>query len=116
VIAAIPTLPVGKTLRSQIREIVELVLKNIGKIKESKLEDEKEKYAHSPELAEVFDLLIYKYTSTIKTKEEMVKYVLRKAFKAMKYNYKKQLKMDNKTACSTLAKKYFGTTKEEFIQ
>lgn len=100
-----------KSIRVQIREIVEFLLANISKMKESELEKEKNKYANNETLCELFDILVSKYASTTKTKEELIKLVLRKALKNMKNRYKKQMKMDSKTACSTMATKYFPNSK-----
>jgi len=101
-----------KTLRGQIRSIIQFVLPNYGRISESQMEHEKERY-EDPDLKAVFDALIAKYSSTIKTKEEMIKYTLRKAFKYIKKGVKKEMKLDSKEASNILCNKYFKETNDD---
>jgi len=103
----------NKNTKSHIRDILDFVLENIGRISEAALEKEKAKYSFDKNLEEIFDLLIKKYSSTIKTKEEMVKYVIRRAFKSVKNHLKKEKNIDARTACKIICEKYFKISKEE---
>jgi len=92
-----------------IRGIVQFVLENIGQISEEEIAKAKSKHQFQPVLAEIFDILCFKYSTTIKTKEEMVKYTLRKVLKSSKNSIKSQAKLDSKSASNTLCKRYFSS-------
>jgi hypothetical protein len=97
-----------KTLKNQIRAIIQFVLGNYGRISEDQMNQEKVKYQDNADLLAIFNGLLTKYSSTIKTKEEMIKYILRKAFKFIKKGLKKELQADSKEVSSVLCKRYFG--------
>lgn len=97
-----------KTLKNQIRAIIQFVLGNYGRISEEQMNQEKIKYQDNADLLAIFNGLLTKYSSTIKTKEEMIKYILRKAFKFIKKGLKKELQADSKEVSSVLCKRYFG--------
>lgn len=68
-----------------IKEMLTFFAKHIGSVRRSFLEKEGEKMHHNHEdLKEVFNGLLKKLLSSRKTKEEKIKYVLRKCFKFMK--------------------------------
>lgn len=96
-----------KTLKNQIRLLVYFMLKNFGRVSEGQIEQERAKYRDNVEILAVFDALVEKYTSTIKTKEEMIKYTLRKAFKFIKNELKKEMQIDTREASTILCKRYF---------
>jgi len=102
-----------KALKAQVRDIVDFVLDNFGRVSESHFEEEKAKYADNKDLQMVFDLLTSKYASTIKTKEEMVKYTLRRAFKYIKNTLKKETNASTKRVSQTICNKYFKTSPDE---
>jgi len=97
-----------KTLKNQIRAIIQFVLANYGRISEEQMNQEKVKYQENPDLLAIFNGLLTKYSSTIKTKEEMIKYILRKAFKFIKKSLKKELQADSKEVSSALCQRYFA--------
>jgi hypothetical protein len=102
-----------KSLKAQIKDIIHFVLDNFGRINEDQFNEEKVRYNYDKDLMMVFELLASKYASTIKTKEEMVKYTLRRAFKFVKSNLKKEMNANTKCVCKTLCSKYFGASQDE---
>jgi len=102
-----------KGLKGQVKEILNFVLENFGRVSESIFEKEKLKYSHDDDLMMVFDLLTAKYASTIKTKEEMVKYTLRRAFKFIKNTLKKNCNSSNKAVSKTICNKYFHVSDQD---
>jgi len=84
-----------------------------------KIEKAKKKFSSDQKLSQAFDALVAKYSSAVKTKENIVKYVLRKVFKSMKELLMKEKSMDSKTACGSFVEKYFpdsrGDLKEKGI-
>lgn len=68
-----------------IAKILMFLVKNVGKNKSGKVKMEGEKICEGIDsLKEVFDGLMSKFLVSVKTKEEKIKYVLRKSFKFMK--------------------------------
>jgi len=102
-----------KALKAQVRDIVDFVLDNFGRISESRFDEEKARYADNKDLQLVFELLTSKYASTIKTKEEMVKYTLRRAFKYIKNTLKKETNANTKRVSQAICNKYFKTSQDE---
>lgn len=103
-----------KGLKAQIKDIVLFVLDNFGRVSESSFEQEKQKYSDNKDLVLVFDMLNAKYASTIKTKEEMVKYTLRRAFKFIKSSVKKTTQGNSKGVSKVICNKYFHVSQEDF--
>jgi len=101
------------SLRSSIREVVEFIIDSTGRISQTEIETHKRKYYFDSNLIKVFDILYSKYASTIKTKEEMVKYIIRRAFKYIKNNIRKAKNIDSKSACKEICEKYFNKTRED---
>jgi len=100
-----------KDHRGSIRDIVMFFLENYGRINDACFIEEMEKYRNSKDLLEVFNMLMSKYSSTIKTKEEMIKYTLRRAFKFIKGKLRKETNM--KGVSKTLCNKYFQASLDE---
>lgn len=68
-----------------IKKMLSFFVKNIGTMRRTNLEKEGEKiHQNDPELKEIFHGLLKKMLSSKKTKEEKIKYVVRKCFKFMK--------------------------------
>lgn len=65
------------------------------------------KYLQGEDLA-IFDNIVHKYQFSKKTKEEMVKYILRKCFKFLKGNIKQQEIVGQKDIELAFTRKYFG--------
>ena len=100
-------------LEAQIKHIVMFFVKEYGKQDEERIRQERARYVNSKSLLEVFDALVAKYSSTTKTREEMVKYILRRAFKFFRRSIKKTAKLDSKTVSTKLCKRYFNSSTEE---
>lgn len=101
------------TLEFHIKHIVNFLIMNFGRINQRDLEAERQKYEFDQSLTQVFDALVSKYSATTKTKEEMIKYVLRKALKHIKDKAREGTRRSEKEASRSFCQKYFSTTKEE---
>jgi len=104
---------VKRSLRTDIKDIITFVLDNFGRVNESHFEAEKLNYGYNKDLMAVFDLLALKYSSTIKTKEEMVKYTLRRAFKFIKSSLKKESNSNPKGVSQKICNKYFKALEDD---
>ena len=68
-----------------IQNILAFLVKNVGRVRGTKLKVEGEKLHENIEsIKEIYDGLMNKFMISNKTKEEKIKYVLRKSFKFMK--------------------------------
>jgi len=101
------------TLEFHIKHIVNFLINNFGRINQRDLETERQKYEFDQSLIQVFDTLVSKYAATTKTKEEMIKYVLRKALKNIKDKVKEGSRKTDKEAGKSFCQKYFSSSKEE---
>ena len=102
--------PSTQTLsRKDIRPLVTYLLNNIGTSKEKELSEFRALYASDHLLSALIDILMRRYTSSQKTKEEMVKYTLRKALRWLRNKVAKTADTDpKKGGMKVLIQKYFG--------
>lgn len=71
-------------LNEAIMLATNFTVNNTGNLKDSFLKMAKTNfYMIHPMILVIFEKLMEKYTALVKTKEEMVKYILRKVFKAI---------------------------------
>lgn len=103
------------TQEFQVKSMVEFLILNFGIVSQSEIEREKQKYSHDETLTQVFNNLVLKYTSMAKTKEEMIKYVFRKALKSIKDKLKGTMKRSDKEVTKVFCQKYFSLSKEEML-
>lgn len=73
-----------------IHKILKYFVQNIGRVRSNRINGEREKFLNNPELRQIFDLLMKKYIMSNKTKEEKIKYILRKAFKYLGNKLRKE--------------------------
>ena len=79
-------LPNDSNIRTeaQIKYMIQFFVNNHGIIKENEMQTERSRYTHDKKLLKLFDTLNRKYSSTTKTKEELIKWVIRRAIKSGK--------------------------------
>jgi len=101
-------------LKFRVKRMLTYLLENFGKVKESDLNNEKARYADEPILVELFDALVKRYSSTFKTKDEILKYITRKAFTTIRSNYKQDSNPKrNGMMSNALCKRYFRVSSDE---
>lgn len=74
-----------------IKQILKYFIENIGRSRTEKLMEERERYINNQSLLHFFDLVMKKFIMSNKTKEEKIKYVLRKAFKYLGEKLKNEM-------------------------
>jgi len=120
--SAEPTLPQlcdeNKSVKAHLKDIIYFVLNNFGILDEEGMKAEKLKYRNNQELSAVFEALITKYTSTIKSREEIMKYTFRKSVKFMKQNVKNEMKKGATSdyGSDTSLKRHFTTFLNEMSE
>lgn len=104
------------TQEAHVRNIVDFLILNFGLLSQSEIEREKQKYSHDEVLSQVFNNIVLKYTSMNKTKEEMIKYVFRKALKSIKDKLKGTIKKSDKEINKIFFQKFFSVSKDEMLK
>jgi len=95
-------------LRNEIEKMVRFILTNMGKGSDSTFENQSKVYLHHPSLLNVYNSLIKKYCSAKKVKEELVRYIMRKALKTMKKSLLDSTQLRGKKASQVLCQRYFS--------
>jgi len=113
-----PPLPQGLesppcNLRTQLERMVQLILSSIKGKEGDNAEQVKALYAKNPILLQLYDKLIMKYYSAKKCREDIVRYILRKAFKTFRTDMVKKERVNQKKASLILCKRYFHSKFEE---
>jgi len=99
--------------KAELEEMIYFLLNNIGKIDQGEIEKARRKYSQNIYLIPIFDALVAKYFPVKKHREDIVRYVVRRAFKFMKAGTIKKEKIYGKRAYAVLCKKYFQSSYEE---
>jgi len=100
-------------LRTQLEGMVRIVLSSVNGKTSGNTEATKLLYKQNPILVQIFDKLVMKYYSAKKCREDIVRYILRKAFKTFRSELVKNDKITHKKASLALCKKYFHSRVEE---
>lgn len=92
--------------RYQLNKIVRFLILNMGKNNQALIESTRNLYLNNKPLLQAYDFIVKKYFSARKVKEEIIRYVLRKAFKVMKQDLQKSENIKGKKASALFVKKY----------
>ena len=106
--SAIEPVTASKTLGvDSVRSLVHTILRNVGFADESQIRQIQNTYKDDKMLNEILEVLLSRYSSTLKTKEEMIKYTLRKALRWMRTTVAKGKASDPKEGMKVLVQRYF---------
>lgn len=100
-------------MKVQVKEMVKFILNTMGKVDKREVEKMRQKYVDSPSLLPIFDALVAKYSPLKKHREDIVRYVVRRALKFMKSSIIEEEKIYGKRAYAALCKRYFNFSNEE---
>jgi len=106
----------GSELRSSIERIVRFFVENYKNEKNQEYFYERSLYYSNQTLLNLFDALSEKYSSAKKCREDMNRYVLRKAIIFLKNPPGKKKKINSKIASINFIKKYFQDQYDELTQ
>ncbi len=104
------------SLRAQLHQMVKFLLHNMGKNNQALIESTRNLYLNNKPLLQVYDFIVKKYFSSRKVKEEIIRYILRKAFKVLKQNLQKTENVKGKKASVLFVKKYLPSQVEYLDQ
>jgi hypothetical protein len=103
-------------LQSQVAQMLKFILEKLGKVSAEDLELERRKYSHDPQLFDLFSCLVEKFNKSGKCREDMVRYVMRKAFAYKRDLLRNKSTMTAKAASLALCKTYFQKETQEIIK
>jgi len=100
--------PDSELMKLELEEMINFILNNIGKPDQNSMVDKGRKnYSKKPYLSPVFDALVDKYLPVKKHREDVIRYIIRRALKFMKKSIIEKEKVYGKRAYAALCKKYF---------
>lgn len=103
-------------LKTQILHLLNSILRNYTRVSKEELLEQRSQYAHSPLLQTIFDLVIQKYSSSSKCREDMVRFVFRKAITFLRDSLREKDKLTAKAASVALCQRYFNLNSEDLAQ
>ena len=103
----------SQTQKERVKKLLLYIINNLGKVKDTDLIQERETYKDDPTLIKLFDVLVERYSSAFKTKDEILKYITRKAFSTIQSDFKKRSGSSECQTSETLCKRYFKTSMKE---
>lgn len=101
--------------KSEVKQTLIFLLRTLGSDSDQELLKFKSLHSTDPAMNAMSSILIARYAATTKTKEEMVKYTLRKALKWLKNRLIKNGGTNGKCAAKLLIQKYFSSTLKEQV-
>ena len=103
------------SLRMQIEEILQFFLRNFGKLSNEEMNFRRNLKA-SVSFRNLFDALAQKFDSAKKSREDMIRFILRKVITSIRDTLRDQQKLTARAATIALCKKYFGARFDELIK
>jgi len=94
-------------LEAQVKYMIQFFINNYGIASTKEIENARQNYVESPKLLKAFESLTLKYAATSKSREEMIKWIIRRVLKASKKAMKSIKKKDQKRLLKDICKKYF---------
>jgi len=94
-------------LRKQLESMVKMILSNVNRNGSFNQQTARDLYSKSPILLQIYDKLVMKYFSAKKCREDIVRYILRKAFKVARTDLIRKERISYKRASLALCKKFF---------
>ncbi len=94
-------------LKSQVAAILSFILENHDNASKQDYSEERAKYINNPRLLALFDMLLDRYVSSTKCREDMVRFVFRKAISCLRNSLRKENNLTTKAASLLLCQRYF---------
>jgi hypothetical protein len=109
--------PSGKLdLEAQVRGMLDYFTQRFNKSNQEEITREKIKYRYSHVFSQLFDELVKKYSSVSRCREDMVRFVLRKALTFLRNRLRDSSVAGARAASIAMCKKYFGQRMNEMLE
>jgi len=103
-------------LKTEIMQMLSFIISQYGKTSNDQMIKERLKYTYDQRLLRLFDSLTQKYSSAAKCREDMIRFVLRKAISYLRDSLRQKHNLNTKAASVALCQRYFSTESEELSQ
>jgi len=105
-----------ETVEEVILGMVNFFVYEFGKAGAQNVAEQRAKYAGDESLLELFDILVKKYDSSSKCREDMIRFILRKAIASMRDAIRDRKIVSAKAASMELCQKYFKDKFDDLIE
>jgi len=103
-----------ENFKNQLNQMLDLFIDLCGKEnEESKIATYRAQYSSDKALLSIFDGLLHKYRSSAKNREDIVRFVLRKAMSSLRDSVRGKCGLSAKGASLALCRKYFSSRLQE---
>ena len=103
-------------METEIKLMMNYFTKKFNKSNQEEIAQERLKYRHSQITLQIFDELTKKYSSASRCKEDMLRFVLRKALTFLRNRLRNQCVLGARAASLAMCKKYFGPRMNEMLE
>jgi len=107
------------SIEDRVEQMLSFFLRNFSETKLEEFKKQRRKYEYDEsfkDLLDVFDVLVKKYTSASKCREDMIRFIMRKAITTTRDLYKEEHKVLAKEALLALCEKYFPEKYKKLIE
>jgi len=95
-------------LKIQISNMLDFFIDKFEKVSLHEIAQQRSFYSFNPSLQILFDKLVKKYESSRKSREDMIRSVVRRALKFLKDSYKAKFNLTSRAASMKICKTYFN--------
>jgi len=103
-------------VETQIKLMMNYFTKKFNKSNQEEIAQERAKYRHSQITLQIFEELTKKYSSASRCKEDMLRFVLRKALTFLRNRLRNQCVLSARAASIAMCKRYFGPRMNEMLE
>jgi hypothetical protein len=103
-------------LKAQISQMINFFVTEFGKVNQERVLQQRNLYAFNQTLLSLFDELTQKYSSSTKCREDMMRFVLRKALSFLRDSLRDKQGLTARAASILLCQKYFKLDSEDLNQ
>jgi len=97
----------GSSLKAQITNMMDFFINKFDRVPQEEVSQQRALYSSNPTLLKLFDKLVQRYSASGKSREDMIRSVLRGALKFLKDSYRTKFHLTSKAASIKLCEKYF---------
>ena len=94
-------------LRNQVENVLDYFMRNFGRVGKEEMKLKRNYYKNNKKLQKLFDALVDKYQAASKGKEDIIRFVLRKALAYLRDIERNENKTSMKDASIKICKRYF---------
>jgi len=97
----------GSSTKTQIINMMDFFINKFDRVSQEEVSQQRVLYSSNPILLKLFDKLVQRYSASGKSREDMIRSVLRGALRFLKDSYRTKFHLTSKAASVKLCEKYF---------